>query len=211
MPNLANKKTIAVDVDDVLAANAAGFVKFSNQRWGTNLKPEDYHEHWAEMWGVDHEEMLERRGEIIKAKLFMSYDFHDDAKAALARLSKNYKLVILTSRTSDVSEDTVEWIKSYFGDLFSEMHFAGIWEKLNRNEAKVEDVIKVTKGEIAKQIGADYLIDDQPKHCLAAAEAGIKAILFGDYKWNRDTELVPNMVRAKNWQAVLEYFDAAAG
>ena len=209
MSKPANKKTIAVDVDDVLAANAAGFVKFSNERWGTNLRPDDYHEHWAEMWGVDHKEMLRRRGEIIKAKLFMSYDFHDDAKAALTRLSKTYKLVILTSRTTDVSEDTVEWIKGYFGDLFSEMHFAGIWEKLNRSEAKVEDVIKITKGEIAQQIGADYLIDDQPKHCLAAAEAGIKSILFGAYKWNRDTKLVPNMVRVKNWQEVLEYFDAA--
>ena len=210
MPKPANRKTIAVDVDDVLAANAAGFVKFSNDKWGTRLKPDDYDEHWAEMWGVDHEEMLRRRGEIIKAKLFMTYDFHDDAKAALVELSKDYKLVILTSRTSDVSADTVEWIKGYFGDLFSDMHFAGIWERLNRGEAKTEDVIKITKGDIAKDIGADYLIDDQPKHCIAAAEAGIKSLLFGDYRWNRGVKLAPNMVRARDWQEVLEFFDGEA-
>ena len=64
----------------------------------------------------------------------------------------------------------------------------------------------MTKAEICAEIGADYLVDDQPKHCLAAAKAGIKTILFGDYKWNRDTKLMPNMVRAKNWQEVLEYF-----
>jgi uncharacterized HAD superfamily protein len=209
MPKPANKKTIAVDVDDVLAANAAGFIKFSNERWGTNLTPDDYHEHWSEMWGIDHQEMLSRRAEIIKAKLFMSYDFLDEAKPALTKLAENHRLVILTSRTADISDDTTAWIRAYFGDLFDDIHYAGIWEKLNRSEATVEDVIRVTKGQLAKQIGADYLIDDQPKHCIAAAEAGIKAILFGDYKWNRDVKMAPNMVRAKNWQDVLEYFDAA--
>jgi 5'(3')-deoxyribonucleotidase len=210
MPKTVSKKTIAVDVDDVLASNAAGFVQFSNQRWGTTLEPQDYHEHWAEMWGIDHEEMQKRRAEIIKAKLFTSYDFLDDAKRVLTKLSGDYRLVILTSRTTDISEDTTAWIKGYFGDLFADIHYAGIWEKLNRNEAKVEDVIKVTKGQIAKDIGADYLIDDQPKHCLAAAKVGITSLLFGDYRWNRDFELLPNMARVKNWQEVLEYFDAAA-
>jgi 5'(3')-deoxyribonucleotidase len=207
MPKPADKPVIAVDVDDVLAANAKGFVEFSNRRWGTSLKPEDYHEHWAEMWGIEHQEMLKRREKIVEAKLFTSYDFLEDAKTVLTELSKSYKLVILTSRTVDISEDTVGWINNYFGDLFSDIHFAGIWEKLNRNEAAVEDVIKVTKAEIGKQIGADYLIDDQPKHCIAAAEAGIKSLLFGNYGWNEGVKLVPNMVRVKNWQEVLEYFD----
>ena len=40
---------IAVDVDDVLAENAAGVVAFSNQRWGRNLTVDDYDEHWAKM------------------------------------------------------------------------------------------------------------------------------------------------------------------
>jgi uncharacterized HAD superfamily protein len=65
----------------------------------------------------------------------------------------------------------------------------------------------MTKTKILAEIGANYLIDDQPKHCIAAAEAGITALLFGDYKWNKDIELKTNMVRVKNWQEVTEYFD----
>ena len=40
---------------------------------------------------------------------------------------------------------------------------------------------KLTKGMLAKEIKADYLIDDQLKHCSAAAELGIPALLFGVY------------------------------
>ena len=47
---------IAIDIDDVLAENAIGFVAFSNERWGTRLSVDDYSEHWSEMWRVDSEE-----------------------------------------------------------------------------------------------------------------------------------------------------------
>ena len=55
---------IAIDIDDVLAENAIGFVAFSNERWGTRLSVDDYSEHWSEMWRVDSEE-AERRARIF--------------------------------------------------------------------------------------------------------------------------------------------------
>lgn len=36
-----SKKVIAVDLDDVLSASAPAYVKFSNERWETNLTVED--------------------------------------------------------------------------------------------------------------------------------------------------------------------------
>jgi uncharacterized HAD superfamily protein len=119
---MAAKPTIAIDVDDVLAANAEGFAKFSNERWGTSLTPDDYDEHWAEMWGVDHEEMMERRRQIVEQKVFTSYRFFDEAKDVLTKLAKKYRLVILTSRTADISDDTTDWVNSYFGELFANIH-----------------------------------------------------------------------------------------
>ncbi|HLA48993.1 MAG TPA: hypothetical protein VJY84_00415, partial [Candidatus Saccharimonadales bacterium] len=64
------------------------------------------------------------------------------------------------------------------------------------------------KAEVCREIGADYLVDDQPKHCLAAADAGITALLFGDYKWTRVNNLPKNVIKVRNWPAVLEYFNA---
>jgi hypothetical protein len=50
-------------------------------------------------------------------------------------------------------------------------------------------------------------IDDQPKHCVAAADIGIKALLFGEYSWNRTDTLPVGVARVKDWVAVLQYFD----
>ena len=51
-------------------------------------------------------------------------------------------------------------------------------------------------------IGASYLIDDSFGHCELAAEVGIKAILFGNYGWNRQQTLIDGIVRCKDWDAV---------
>ncbi|MBC7869007.1 hypothetical protein H7X69_02425 [Candidatus Saccharibacteria bacterium] len=42
MPLAHSKPTIAIDIDNVLAYNAKGFVEFSNQRWGTTLEVDDW-------------------------------------------------------------------------------------------------------------------------------------------------------------------------
>ena len=40
--NLVRRLRIAIDIDDVLAENAIGFVAFSNERWVTLLRVDDY-------------------------------------------------------------------------------------------------------------------------------------------------------------------------
>ncbi len=198
------KKTIAVDIDDVLAANAESFAAFSNKRWGTNLKPDDYSEHWAEMWNIDIKHAQRRREVIIKEKLFTSYRFFDEAKIILKRLKERYKLVIVSSRSLEIQKETLDWLETEFKGIFSEIHFAKIWDDPNLNVLKK---LELTKTEICREIGADYLVDDQPKHCIAAANAGIEALLFGEYGWNKDSSLPNGVTRVKNWLEVEKFFD----
>lgn len=197
-------KTIAVDIDDVLAANAEGFAEFSNKRWGTNLKPDDYSEHWAELWKVDFDEVSKRREIIISEKLFVKHRFFDEAKPVLKKLAKRYKLVVVSSRGRAIQTDTIDWINQEFKDIFSEIHFAKIWDRPNIH---VLEKLKLTKAEILAEIGADYLIDDQPKHCIAAVKAGIICLLFGEYRWTKVNNLPKGITKVKNWQEVLEYFN----
>jgi len=197
------RKKIAVDIDDVLAANAENFVRFSNKRWGTNLKPDDYTEHWAELWKVDFDELGKRTEVMIQEQVFLKHRFFDEAKPVLKKLSRNYTLYVVSSRSNRIQKDTIDWINKEYGGIFSGIHFADMWD---RTDLHTLERLKGTKNDVIKQIGADYLIDDQPKHCIAAAEAGIKTVLFGNYGWNRDVKLRKDMARAKNWQEVLEYF-----
>lgn len=200
-PNPANKPTIIVDIDDVIAAHAPAFVEYSNQKWGTNLTIDDYQDHWGEVWRVDYDEREKRAVEYHNSGFIASYGVVDGALTTLKQLKNRYKLVILTTRRRSIDKLTKEWIKSNYPDVFDEIVFSGFFD------SPTKESINMTKGEMAKQIGADYLIDDQLKHCVAAAGAGVQALLFGDYKWNRSDNLPVNVTRVKNWQEVLDYFD----
>lgn len=200
MSNPANNPVIAVDLDDVLSFSAAEFISYTNKKWGTNLTVDDYSEDWAKIWKIESKNEANKQARNYLKYATPLVKSNQDAQAALLQLSKKYKLVIVTARRLEYQTDTKDWLKNHYGDLFSEIHYARIWDKLTKQR------ISATKKEILDEIGAQYLIDDQSKHCIAAAEAGIKAILFGDYSWNRYVDLRPGMVRAKNWQEVLEYF-----
>lgn len=197
------KPTIAVDIDDVLAAYAEDWIAFSNQAWGTNLTVDDYHEHWAEVWGVDHENWKKRVAYYFDHADVSDLGHNEDAKTVLDGLSDRYEIVIVTSRRSEFKEDSLDWLNRHYGGIFQEIHFAGLWEELNN------DTHLYTKADLVKQIGADYLIDDQLKHCIASAEVGIPALLFGNYAWNQTDQKLPDGVtRVQDWHAVQEFFDA---
>jgi 5'(3')-deoxyribonucleotidase len=196
-----SKKVIAIDVDDVLAAGAQGFVSFSNDTWGTNLTVEDYDERWAVMWGVDHEEEKLRAQQVHDSGITEHFKVIDEAYPVLKKLKSQYTFVITTSRVTKVKDYTLKWIEENYPDIFDEVHFAGLYDTLTK------DSHKLTKAALVRSIGADFLVDDQPKHCFAAAGFGVKAILFGDYSWNRSIELPDGVARCTDWEQVLEYFD----
>lgn len=195
------KPIIALDIDDVLADYADGFVRFSNERWGTNLTVDDYDEHWAEVWKVDIEEIRRRADEIHDARIVTDLTHKHEAVPVLEMLAKTHQIIVITSRRIVAKEDTLAWLKQYFPMINSEVvNFAGFWDTISH------DSIRKTKADLAVKKGATVLIDDQLKHCLAAAEKGIEAILFGDYTWNQIDVLPRGVTRCKNWSKVEEYF-----
>jgi uncharacterized HAD superfamily protein len=196
-----NKPVIAIDIDDVLALSAQGFVDFSNETWDTRLKVSDYDEDWARMWTLDHEATRKRAHTIYESDVVGKFKHIEGAESVLRKLKKHFKLVITTSRVSNVHSLTLKWIDTYYRDLFDEIHLAGFYEGVK------EGAHTLTKGDLYKQIGANYVIDDHPKHCLAAAENGIETLLFGDYPWN-NLETYPDLIhKVHTWQEVQEFFD----
>lgn len=195
-------KTIAVDVDDVLAQSAVGLTTFSNAQWGTSLLPSDYDEHWANMWGVDIEEVKRRTQIFYDSGIVRDYPPMEGALDALRMLKQHYNLVILTSRGSAIRQDTLDWVEKHYKDIFSDVHLSGIWDDIALHK------YEVTKTDICRRIGAEFLIDDQLKHCISANEAGITSILYGDYKWNHMADLPNGIERVDSWKQIEEYFEA---
>lgn len=189
------KPTIAVDIDDVLAVQIPEFIKWSNQNYDTNLVADEYNDDWPTVWGLTLEEALSRARNFHEAKIG-TFAKMEDAGPVLKRLSQHYRLVVVTARQAYNIDVTHNWINKHFQNIFEETHFVPIWEPGS----------KVTKADICRQIGADYLIDDQPKHCNLAAEIGIKPLLFGDYKWAKNCEIHKDVTTVANWHKVAAYF-----
>lgn len=199
------RQIIGVDIDDVLSASAEGFTKYSNERWGGQYKAEDYTEAWADFWGVSIEEAMKRSDEYHSSTVPAEYDPFLEAVPVLSELHKKYKTVVITSRQKVFKELTNAWIDRHFYGVFDEVHYAGIWDD---DSTSIERRLSATKAGLAKQLGVDYLIDDQLKHCIGAAEVGIGALLFGNHPAILDSSLPEGIVKIQDWDAVAEYFRA---
>ncbi len=200
MKTESRKPIIAIDIDDVIAANAPAFIEYSNKKFGTHLTADDYSERWEDIWKVERQEALIRAHEYHESGHIATYGIIDGASDALKKLKKNFKLVVLTTRRQSINQLTKDWIQNFYPDIFDDFIFTGFYDNPDI------DGRTLTKAELAKNIGAEYLIDDQLKHILASAEIGIKVLLFGDYFWNKSNDLPKNVTRVKNWEEVLKYF-----
>lgn len=189
------KLIIAVDIDDVLAANAEGFITFTNKNWGHNFGVHEYTENWTELWGVDIDEAERRSVLFHKSGIVGEYKHFTDAENVLKRLAQKYDLVVVTSRRRLIEQETRTWLDERFLNVFSAVHFAGLYDN-----GVTESTYNKTKADVLQSIGATYLIDDQLKHCIADESCGVKALLFGDYSWNNNAPA--ELRRCISWQEV---------
>jgi uncharacterized HAD superfamily protein len=198
-----SKPIIAVDIDDVLANENEGMRQFINNAYGLSLTEQDYAAsgpywgYWEKVWGVDEAEGRRRYQAYLDARVSKHHVVIDGAIESINELKKAYDLVVVTSRYDTLVDLTEAWLAKHFPAVFKQLEFVSVWSKSE----------KVTKAMICKQIGAQYLIDDSVEHCTLAVDAGITALLFGDFGWNRTEKVSEHIVRVKDWQAVKRYFD----
>lgn len=197
-----SKPIIAVDIDDVIAESALAFVTYSNKKYGTHLTVDDYQDYWGEVWKTDYEETQRRAKEYHASGYIATYAPIEGAYKALRQLKERFKIVVLTSRSNSTNQLTRDWIEKQYPDIFDDIVFSGFYNSMTKSSSSM------TKGGIAKSLGARYLIDDQIKHVLSAAELGMQGILFGNYSWNQARALHENVTRVRNWQEVLSYFES---
>jgi 5'(3')-deoxyribonucleotidase len=201
----SRRKTIAVDIDDVLSATVEGVVEFANKRWKMNIKPDDYTEEWAVFFNLPIDETIRRIQVIVDSGVYGHHRHLDHTLPVLTALKRHYNLVAVTSRRSVLKPETDGWLAERFPGIFTDVRYAGFWD----GEHDILTALSRTKAELCKELGAEYLIDDQIKHCVGAAQAGVKALLFGRYAWNRTGRTLPkNIVRVADWKEVEGYFRA---
>lgn len=196
-------QTIAVDIDDVLAIENEAVRRFANERYGHThssddyLVPGSYWGYWEVIQGVEGGEGARRYDEYLRSGAKASLEVMPDAIEVLTHLKKRYKLVIVTAREAHLEEITREWLSRHFPQLFHDIAFVAVWTGSTKG----------SKADICRELGAEYLIDDNPGHLDLATDAGIEGLLFGMYGWSREVPADAPYVRVPDWSAVKEYFD----
>jgi uncharacterized HAD superfamily protein len=194
------KPVIAVDIDEVLFPLAPTFLNYYNEQSGTSITLDDMTSYYL------HEVTGEPRDvELAKLEAYIDTEHHinslpiDGALEAIKKLHARYSLIVVTSRAPFFGEHTKNFLEKHFTGLYDGFY------NVHRSDIEHKDI---SKAQICKEISAIALIDDHLNYVLDAAKHGVECLLFGDYAWNQCEKLPDKVTRVKNWQEVLEHFDA---
>lgn len=198
-----SREVIATDIDEVLFPFVQEFAPWHNQEYGTKLGVVDFVSY--EFDGVLSVPVPET---IHRIHTFLSVEHGHlgvaplkEAQEAIAILGEKYDIKAVTARHPRFENPTVQYLMHYFEGMIADVTLVG--------HIQTMDVIR-TKAEVCHEIGAIALIDDSVQHVFGCAQDGIQGVLFGDYPWNQVDELPVGVVRHKNWNGVLEYFNGQA-
>ena len=199
------RRIVAIDIDDVIAAGTDSFRRRINETMGINLTeshysvPGDYWGYYERVWEINGI----NQADVPRAKIDAEMEIDQShvpllpgASFAVAQLAKRFDIAIVTACNLNWENATLAWLTSHFGEVFIDVHFAG------NSSGKASK----SKGQLCREVGAEWLIDDNPEHCMSAIKEGLQPILFGEYGWHHDAP--PDLRKCNNWPAVLEYFDA---
>jgi len=194
------KPIIAIDIDDVLVDSATATLAAYNAAWGTTATLADYYTKPDPLvWRTDNmQEVVERVHVYQASPAFFELLPIQEAIAGMRQLAKHYELHAVTGRWDLIMEPTQLWLDQHFPETFASLTSVNFFHSDKSR----------SKGDICLELGASYLIDDHLKHCVSVADAGLEAVLFGNYPWNAADELPAGITRCDSWTDVLEYFDA---
>jgi len=195
------KQIIAIDIDDTIADSTESLRRRVNELHDLSITsedyraPDDYLYYYERLWkkhGLDLTlEDLEGEMELSQGHIPLTAG----AGVALTELSKRFKIILITARNASWEKATKEWLHTHFADTVVEVHFS---------ESPRYSTGKKSKGELCRELGVSWLIDDNPGHCQSAVDEGVEAILFGEFGWHHNAP--DHLTRCKDWPAVLDYF-----
>lgn len=180
--------TIAFDVDEVLAAFQLGWIEFNNTKYGTNLKFSDIIDFsYAKVMHISEDEVFKRIFEFYETEIITRLIPVEGAIDAVNVLSPDNELYVITSRPTEIADMTRSWLNRYYENKFKEILFTG---QISRGGFDH----KVTKADLCKQYGVDWLVEDAVIHAEHVAQAGINVALL-EKPWNNEVEVTLDRIK----------------
>ena len=187
---------IGFDIDDVLANFMSSLLKFSSPILKRNFSVDEmkYVEHYGEIWNVDLEKAKEIVKDFYQSDEFKLMESNPEAKNLLKYISgSDMNVLAITSRPDFLKQSTLIWLEENFGKIFNEynVYFTNIFWGQGKS-----------KGEISKELGIDYFVEDGVSHAKSLIENNIKVFLY-DKPWNQSFKVRSKLLkRVKNLEEI---------
>ena len=188
---------IGVDIDEVLADTLPAFLAFHNRVFSSTWQLEHFTTTaWNRVMGLPNEVMVERVGAFFDSEHFHRLPTVPGATEAIAALTEEHELVIVSSRWGRAAAATEAWLHHNFRGHFAAVHFSA-------NHHSVELTAgKLSKAGICRKLGAELMIEDAPVYARECQAAGVQPLIL-TRPWNI-LDVVPGALRAGSWPEVLE-------
>jgi len=186
---------IAVDLDDSLADLISQLILFHNERYGTCFKKENFNSNnYVDIWGGTRNDNVIKIRQFFKSGYFEKIIPITGSQEVLKILRKNgHNPFLVTGRESHFEQITYAFIEKYFFDIFS-----GIYH----TNAYSDNLVKINKSTICKELNASIIIEDDLIHIIDCANSGIKVLVY-DTPWNQGA-LPDGTTRVFSWNQILE-------
>ncbi len=189
------KLIIGVDFDDVIFDFNNALHSYHNKKHGFSVAREDITTYQLEeVWDCTSEEVGKRLTEF-----FLTPD-HDatipvpGATEAIASLSKENELHIISSRADRIADLTHHWIDSNFPMHFKSVNFT--------NQSLGAPGKARSKADVCRELKIDVMIEDSLSQAKEIATVVSRVFLL-DCPWNQG-ELPKNIVRVKSWSDIMK-------
>ncbi len=181
---------IGVDLDDTLGHFVPAFIEFHNEKYGTNLKLEDFKSFDLQaILGTTESEEQKRVHEFHESPYNENMKPLEGSLEILEKLKKENELFIITARQDMIKKETEKWVGENFPNIFSKIYFT--------NHGKT------TKRKICDDFDMDIFIEDNLKYAFECSEPNRKIYLI-DSPWNQTDKLPEGVTRVHSWKEIGE-------
>lgn len=187
---------IGVDLDEVLAALMPQLIEYHNYLYKTSYVFDDFKSFYLwKTWGGTRKETDKKIWNFYDSELFDDTLPIEGAREGIEVLAKRHKLAIITSRPQEIKGKTQKWLRKYFPDKFSAVHFA-----YNFSHGKGKSKKKLA---ICKDLGVEVLIEDCLENVMDIENVSSKTkVILLDRPWNR-SRLPKNVTRVFSWKEII--------
>lgn len=181
-------KVIAFDLDDVLGDLTGSFSRYLGRVHDLAFDREE-----VSTYPLPDRIRDTRFDEFYDSDEYRQPEPFTLAQEAVEELGGEYELVIISVRPETVRDIVEAWLDTHFKDSFQHVHLMGLMEK--------SDGTRMTKGELAKELGVAVFVEDSKKNAENIVSYGIPVVLL-DCPWNQGA-LAENVSRVFSWQEAI--------